>query len=356
MRKESLKFLETLVNTPTPAGFEAKGQRLWLDYVKQFADIVETDAYGNATATFNTGGSPRLMIAGHGDEIGLIVNYISAEGYLYFRSIGGVSPGILKAQRVNIHTAKGPITGVIGSLPPHLADKSAEATPPKLQDIFIDIGASSKKEAQSRVRIGDPITLEGSFAQLTDEIMIARAFDNRAGSWIAAETLRLLSKSEKKCNPEVIATSTVMEEIGSRGAMQIAYSVKPDIALVVDVTHATDYPEVKQTTHGEIRLGKGPTLTRGTCNHPLIFERLDQVAKDEKIPVQYEASSRSTGTDTDAIFTARGGIPSALVSIPNRYMHSPVEMIHMADLEAIPRLFAAFACSLKKGECFKVIP
>jgi putative aminopeptidase FrvX len=356
MRKESLRFLETLVNTPTPAGFETKGQQLWLDYVKQFADTVETDAYGNATATFNKGGSPRLMVVGHGDEIGLMVNYISSEGYLYFRSIGGVSPEILKAQRVNIHTASGPITGVIGSLPPHLTDKRGEAKVPKLQDLYIDIGAVSKKEALERVRIGDPVTLQGCFEQLTDNIMIARAFDNRAGSWIAAETIRLLSQSAKKCEPEVIATSTVMEEIGYKGAMQIAYSVKPDLALVVDVTHATDYPDVKQTAHGEIKLGGGPVLTRGTCNHPLLFERLDQVAQSEKMTVQYEASSRSTGTDTDAIFTMRGGIPSALVSIPNRYMHSPVEMIHLGDLEAIPHLFAAFANRLKKGETFKVIP
>ena len=356
MSETSLKFLETLVNTPTPSGFEAKGQRLWMDYAGQFADEVHADAYGNATAIFNKGGSPRLMVIGHGDEIGLMISYISPEGYLYFRSIGGVFPGILRAQRVTIHTANGPLAGVIGSVPPHLMDKTSnEPEKLKINDLFIDIGAKDREDALKYVRIGDPVTLDGYFSRLANGNLVARAFDNRVGSWIAAETIRLLKESGKPCNAEVIATSSVMEEIGCRGAMQIAYSVKPDVALVVDVTHATDYPGVSHTQHGETKMGKGPTLTRGACNHPKVFERLDKVAKEAGIPVQYEATSRTSGTDTDVVFVTRGGIPSGLVSLPNRYMHSPVEMINISDLEAIPRIFAAFALSLSKGESFKAI-
>lgn len=357
MSEESLRFLETLVNTPTPSGFETRGQKLWLDYTKQFADTVDSDAYGNATATFHQGGSPRVMVIGHGDEVGLMVSYISPEGYLYFRSIGGVFPGILKAQRVTIHTANGPLLGVIGAVPPHLMDKTGDSADktPKIYELFIDIGAQNKEDAQKMVRIGDPITLQGTFQRMANGNLLARAFDNRVGSWIAAETIRLLKESKKTCQAEVIATSTVMEELGSQGARQISYALKPDLALVVDVTHATDYPGVSHPKFGEVKLGKGPTLTRGACNHPAIFERLDAVAKEEGIPVQYEATARYSGTDTDVVFVNRGGIPSALVSIPNRYMHSPVEMINESDLVAIPRLFAAFALSLQKGEVFKAI-
>ncbi len=354
MNERSLRFLEDLVNTPTPSGFEAPGQKLWLKYAAEFAETVSSDAYGNAVATFNPGGSPRLMIVGHGDEIGLMVSYISSEGYLYFRSIGGVFPGILKAQRVTIHTASGPVTGVIGSVPPHLMDKNEDEKKSKISDLFIDIGVSSREEAAKLVRIGYPITLTDTFAKLNEDILIARAFDNRVGSWIAAETLRLLKESSKPCSAEVNAVSSVMEEIGCRGAQQIAYSLKPDVALVTDVTHATDYPGISLTQHGEIHLGKGPSLTRGACNHPKVFERLDQVSRELGIPVQYEATSRTSGTDTDVIFVSRGGIPSGLVSLPNRYMHSPVEMIHLKDLEAIPQIFAAFAQSLQPGESFKI--
>ena len=352
VREASLKFLERLINTPSPSGHEVRGQRVWLDYVAEFADETFTDAYGNAVAILNKGGSPRVMLAGHADEIALTVNFINAEGFIYVRKLGGVDPAITKAQRVAIHTKNGTVRGVVGNVAWHLVKGEKERKAPEIHDLFIDIGVTNKKEAEKLVRIGDPITLVDEFELLRNDLAISRAFDNRIGTFAVAETLRLLKG--KKVHAEVCAVSNIMEEIGLLGARQIAYTLKPDAAVVVDVTHATDYPTVSQPMHGEIKIGLGPSLTHGGCNHPNVVERLEQVAKAAKIDLQHEAMSATGGTDTDVIFWTRGGIPSALVSLPNRYMHSPVELVSLKDLEQIPQLLAAFALSLKKGEQFKV--
>ena len=354
MREQSLSFLRTLVNTPSPVGHEARGQRAWLDYAGQFSDETFSDAYGNCVAILNKGGSPRLMLAGHADEIAMAVNYINDEGYIYVRKMGGVDAAITKAQRVVIHTRKGAVKGVVGNVAPHLMKEEKDPKPPKIHDLFIDIGAGSRKEAEQLVRIGDPITLTDEFDLLRNDLAVARAFDNRIGTFAVAETLRLLKESKAKLNAEVCAVSNVQEEVGLFGARQIAYSLKPDMALVVDVTHATDYPTVNKPQHGDTRVGKGPTITHGGCNHPEVVARVEAVAKARKIPLQHEAMSSSSGTDTDVIFWTRGGIASALISLPNRYMHSPVEVVSLKDLERIPELLAAFAASLKKGEQFKV--
>jgi endoglucanase len=354
MQSESLKFLETLVNTPSPSGQEMRGQRVWLDYAGQFADETFTDAYGNAVAVFNKGGSPRLMLAGHADEIAMAVNYINNEGYIYVRKLGGVDPAITKAQRVVIHTRKGPVKGVVGNVAPHLTKQEKERKVPEMHEIFIDIGVSKKADAEKLVSLGDPITLADQFEILRGDIAVARAFDNRIGTFAVAETLRLLKESRKKPQAEVCAVSNIMEEVGLLGARQIAYSLKPDVAVVVDVTHATDYPTVNQCQHGDVKMGEGPTITHGGCTHPEIVARLERLAAEQKIQLQHEAMSNSSGTDTDVIFWTRGGIPSALISLPNRYMHSPVELISLKDLEQIPKLLSAFALSLKKGEQFKV--
>jgi putative aminopeptidase FrvX len=354
MREQSLNFLRTLVNTPSPVGHEVRGQRVWLDYAGAFADETFSDAYGNCVAVLNKGGSPRLMLAGHADEIAMAVNYISDEGYLYVRKMGGINPAIIKAQRLVIHTRNGPVKGVAGNVAPHLMKDDKDPKPPKMHDLFIDIGVDSRKEAKKLVRIGDPITLADEFDVLRNDLVVARAFDNRIGTFAVAEALRLLKSSKTKLQAEVCAVSNVQEEVGLLGARQIAYSLKPDIALVVDVTHATDYPTVHKAQHGDVRIGKGPTLTRGGCNHPDVVERLEDIAGAKKIPLQLEAMSSTSGTDTDAIFWTRGGIASALISLPNRYMHSPVEVVSLKDLELIPELLAAFASSLKKNEQFKV--
>jgi putative aminopeptidase FrvX len=354
MRAASLDFLKTLVNTPSPVGHEVRGQRVWLDYVKRFAEETFSDAYGNCVAVLNKGGSPRVMLAGHADEIAMAVNYIDENGFIYVRKMGGVDAAITKAQRVVIHTRNGPVHGVVGNVAPHLMKEEKDAKTPKIQDLFIDVGAADRKETEQLVRIGDPITLRAEFDLLRNDLVVARAFDNRIGTFSVAEALRLLAESKKKIHAEICAVSNVQEEVGLLGARQIAYSLKPDVAVVVDVTHATDYPTVSKAQHGDVKVGKGPALTHGGCNHPEVVARLESVAKAKKIPLQHEAMSSTSGTDTDAIFWTRGGIASALVSLPNRYMHSPVEVVSLKDLEMIPELLAGFGESLHKGEQFKV--
>lgn len=354
MREASLNFLKTLVNTPSPVGHETRGQRVWMDYAGQFGEETFSDAYGNCVAVLNRGGGPRVMLAAHADEIAMAVNYIDDNGFIYVRRMGGVDAAITKAQRIIIHTRDGAVKGVVGNVAPHLAKQEDNPKPPKIHEIFVDIGAGSRKEAEKIVRIGDPITLADEFDRLRGDLVVARAFDNRIGTFAVAEALRLLHESKVKLNAEVCAVSNVQEEVGLLGARQIAYSLKPDIALVVDVTHATDYPTVSKPQHGDIKVGKGPALTHGGCNHPEVVKRLEEVAKVKKIPLQHEAMSSTSGTDTDAIFWTRGGIASALISLPNRYMHSPVEVVSLKDLELIPQLMAGFVQSVKKGEGFKV--
>jgi endoglucanase len=358
MRAQSLDFLRTLVNTPSPTGFETRGQRVWLDYVKSFAEETFSDAYGNCVAVLNKGGSPRLMIAAHADEIAMSASYISDEGFIYVRKMGGVNAAITKAQRVVIHSSRagvGAVKGVVGNVAPHLTRQDDDKPkPPKIHDLFIDIGAKNKKEAEKLLQIGDPITLAGEFDLLRNDLVVARAFDNGIGTFAVAEAMRLLKESKIKLHAEICAVSNVQEEVGLLGARQIAYSLKPDIALVVDVTHATDYPTVSKTQHGDVKIGGGPAITHGGCNHPEVVARIEAVAKAKKIPLQHEASMGPGGTDTDAIFWTRGGIASALISLPNRYMHSPVEVVSLKDLEKIPELLAGFAQSIKAGEEFKV--
>ncbi len=354
MREKSLNFLKELINTPSPVGHEARGQRVWLDYVSKFSDQHYSDHYGNCVAVLNKGGSPRIMLAGHADEIALVVSYVDEHGFIYVRRLGGVDPVVSKAQRVHIHSTDGPVLGVIGNVPPHLTKGDGEKKYPKIEDLFIDIGAGSKKEVMKVVRIGDPITLVDQFEMLRGDLAVARAFDNRIGTFAVAETLRLLKEDMGELKAEVCAVSNIMEEIGLLGARQVAYSLKPDVAIVVDVTHATDYPTVSRQLHGDVRVGAGPTLTHGGANHPEVVRRLEKIARDVAIDVQHEAQSASSGTDTDVIFWTRGGIPSALISLPNRNMHSPVELVSLRDLDQIPKLMAAFCRSVKKGEEFKV--
>jgi endoglucanase len=355
MRNESLEFLKTLVNTPSPVGYETRGLRVWLDYVSPYAEETYSDAYGNTVAVLNKGGSPRIMLAAHADEIAMTVNYVNDTGYIYVRRTGGIDPAITKAQRVTIHTKNGPVRGVVGNVAPHLTKMEGEPKAPKIHDLFIDIGVASRDEALKIVRIGDPITLVDEFEVLRGDLAIARAFDNRIGTWAVAEALRLLKEGGVKLEAEVCAVANVQEEVGLLGARQIAYSLNPDVALVVDVTHATDYPTVSKEQHGDIRLGKGPAITHGGCNHPKVVERIEAVASQKEIPLQHEAISATSGTDTDVIFWTRGGIPSGLISLPNRYMHSPVELVNLKDLEQIPQLLAGFAASLTRGEKFKVV-
>jgi putative aminopeptidase FrvX len=353
MRSESLEFLQKLLETPSPSSGEAAGQRVWLDYVKEYADRVETDAYGNAVAYLNSGGTPKVMVCGHADEIGFQVQYIDSDGFIYFSGVGGVDVALCRGQRVYLHSALGRVLGVIGSLAIHMQDRSKDAKIPEIHDLFIDIGAKNKKEAEKRVAVGDLITYTVGAERLHGDIWIARACDNRIGTFVAAEVLRLCAGA-KKLSACVVAASTIQEENGLYGAAMVGYSVTPDVALVVDVGQATDIPIANKKRFGESKLGKGPLLSKGSVNHPLVVERLAQVAKKKKIAFQPAIDPRWSGTDADEIFRQRGGIPTAAIGIPNRYMHTPVEAIHLGDLVSLTEWLAAFALDLRSGEKFKI--
>lgn len=353
MRTESQDFLRRLLNTPSPSGGEFRGQRVWLDYVKGFADSVETDAYGNAIAILNPKGTPRIVVSGHGDEIAFQIQYIDADGFIYFSPVGGPDPALARGQRVHIHSAHGVVLGVIGSLAIHMQDHDKKSEAPKWHDLFIDIGAANKKDAEKRVAVGDLITYAVGCEPLHNELWTARGCDNRIGTFVAAEVLRLCSE-KKTPNACLIAVSTIQEENGLYGARMIAHSTQPDAAIVVDVAHATDIPIANKKRFGEIKMGQGPVLNRGSVNHPVLVERLAEVGRRHKIQFQRSIDARRTGTDADAIFHERGGIPTAALGIPNRYMHTPVEMIHLEDLETAARWVAAWVMDLKKNETFKV--
>ncbi len=353
MRKESLEFLKALLSTPSPTGAEAAGQKLWCEYARQFADEVHTDAYGNAVAVLNPAGSPKIMFDGHADEIALMINYISDEGFVYFQRVGGVDPAMIRGKRVNIHTAQGAIRGIIGAPAIHLRDRVAEPKAPKMHESFIDIGAKDGKAAKKRVAVGDIITFVDDFEIIHGDIAVARAFDNRAGTWVVIEALRLAS-AEKKLNCCLCACSSVQEEVGLMGAQMQVANVKPDAAVVVDVTHATDIPGVDPKQHGLVKLGDGPCVSIGRENHPVLVDRLMKVGKKKRIKLQTEAFGITGGTDALAIYTKNGGIPSVVASIPNRYMHTTVEMLNLKDLQHTADLLAAFAVDLKKNERFAV--
>jgi len=354
MRKESLNFLRNLLTTPSPSGFESPGQKIWAQYARMYADEVHTDSYGNAIAILNPKGSPRIMLDGHADELGLMVKHIDDKGFIYFQRIGGVDPAVVRTKRVDIYTAKGVVRGVIGATAIHLQDRTKDSKAPKMHECFIDIGAKDAKDARKRVAVGDPITFIDSFELLDKNIGVARAFDNRIGTWAAIEALRIASESKKKIKCCIIACSSVQEEVGGAGAQMNVVNYTPDAAIAIDVTHATDTPGIDAKQHGEVKMGKGPTITIGREHHPVLVKRLRGIAKKAKIDMQIEAFSLSGGTDAMAIHNKIGGVPSSVIGVPNRYMHTTVEMIDLRDLQKTADLLAAFCLDLKKGEMFKV--
>lgn len=353
MNADARSFLIDLLNTPSPTGFEVPGQRKWAAYAEQWADAVAIDTYGTAWATrAGTGGedAPRVMLEAHADEIGFMVHYITDEGFLHVNRIGGSDRAIARAKRVHILGDQGVVPGVIGNTAIHLRDRKDDKLP-NWHDLYIDIGATSKAEVAARgIRVGHPIV----YAETVDEHLpgrlVGRALDNRIGGFIIAEALRQVAADPGPAT--VYAVNAVQEEIGGHGAEMIAYRLRPSVALVVDVTHATDTPGLSKPKHGDVKLGGGPSLTHGTANHPQVVERLMQVAASENIPIQHEASSRFTGTDTDSIFKSRTGIASALLSVPMRYMHSTVEMVHLDDVEHTIALMAAFVRTLGPNDDF----
>jgi endoglucanase len=360
MTDDARDFLFELLETPSPTGFELDGQRVWAGYLEAAADRIETNTYGSTFAVLEgsgdsseNGDAPRLMLDAHADEIGLMVSHITDEGFLHVRPIGGSDRKISQARRVRVLTEKsGALSGVTGHTAIHLRDRKDDDVP-EWNEIYIDIGAEDGDEARERgVRVGLPVVSAEGPEQITEHRLAGRALDNRLGGFVIAETLRRLSEGER---PEatVVAANSVQEEIGGYGAEMAAFALAPDVAVAFDVTHATDTPGLDPAKHGNVKMGEGPSVTHGTSTHPRVVERLIDVAEGEEIPLQHEASSRRTGTDTDAIFRQRGGVPSALMSVPLRYMHSMSELVDLRDLERCIELQVAFARSLGKGDTFR---
>lgn len=350
------KFLEQLLITPSPTGFESAGQKVWKDYVNAFADDVEADAYGSAFAKLNTSFDVvTVMIEAHCDEIGMIVQHITDDGYIFINKLGGSDSTIARAKRVNIHSRKGIVSGVTGNTAIHLQEKkNGGGTQPAWKDIYVDIGANSKDEALKLVQVGDPITYADEYEFLSEQILSGRGIDNRIGGFMIAEVLRKINKRRDELNVNVVALNSVQEEVGGFGARMMSYRIEPDLALVTDVTHATDTPGIDHKEHGLVKLGQGPSIQHGGANHPKIVEYLENVSTERGIDIQHEATSVRTGTDTDSIFYQKTGIPSALISLPLRYMHSPVETASIDDIQALIDLMTESILSLKPDQTFHV--
>ena len=353
MTLQSLAFLRLLLDTPGPSSFEAAPARIWRAEAESFADKVHSDVSGNSFATLNPEARPRLMLAGHIDEIGVMVTHIDDEGYLSFDTIGGWDHQVFVGQRVVLLGRQGPVTGVVGKRAIHLMEKDDREKVSKVEDLWIDVGAGNRGEAEARLRIGDPGVLAAGVLEFPKGRLVSRCIDNRIGAFVVLEAVRLLSKTKPKAS--VTAVATTREEIAATGggARSSAHQLEPDVAIVVDVTHATDYPGMEKRKQGDYRLGGGPVLARGASVSEVVFDLLVATAEAEKIPFSIEAASRDTHTDAEAIFNAHRGVATALVSVPLRYMHSPNEMVVLEDLDRTARLLAAFAARLGPDTDFR---
>lgn len=344
MDDHSFTFLKNLLDTPAPSGFETPAARVWRAEAETFAAGVDVDVAGNSYATVGTDGGPRIMLAGHVDEIGVMVTHVDDDGMLYVDGIGGWDPQVLVGQRIRFLTRNGDIVGVVGKKPIHLIKLEEKEKAVKITELWVDIGARDAADARERgVRVGDPGVVDTRLVELGNRMIASRAVDNRIGAFVVLEVLRALSQGEAPA-AQVTAVATTQEEIGytGGGARPSAYRLDPRIAIVVDLTFATDAPGVEKKQQGDHRIGSGPVLSRGSAIHPLMFERLAETAEREGIPYTIQASARQTSTDADAIYLQRNGVATAVVSLPNRYMHSPNEIVSLDDLDATVRLITAF--------------
>ena len=344
MEPQAKEFLQTLFNTPSPSGFEEPIQQVVRDYIAPFADEVQTDVHGNVMASKNPGSPYKIMLAGHCDQIGFIINYIDPEGFLYFLQLGGWDPQVVTGQRVVVYGKNGPVAGVIGKKAIHLLSEEERKRPTKLQDLWIDIGAKDREDAQQRVEVGDCATVELACREMLSERITAVATDDKVGVWVIMEALRRIDPA--KLSVGVCAVSTVQEEVGLRGAKTSAFGIDSAVGIAVDVTHATDCPTVDKKQNGDILLGAGAVLAKGPNLNTRLFNQLRAAAQEHQIPVQIEAEGRPTGTDANVIQVTRSGVATALISIPNRYMHTPTEMISLKDLDAAADLIARYCESV----------
>jgi endoglucanase len=346
-------FLERLLDAPGPSGFEVRAARVWREEAELFAEKVWTDVHGNSFAAVQPDARPRVMLAGHIDEIGLQVTHVDEHGYLYFDGIGGWDPQVLVGQRVRVMSKNGDVVGVIGKKAIHLIEQEERSKASKIKDLWVDVGATDREAALGLgIRVGDPMVLWVSVMRLAGDRIVSRAIDNRIGAYVVLEALRLLSQAPTEAG--AVAVATAQEEIGysGGGARTSAYAIEPDVALVVDVTFSTDVPDISKKEHGEHSIGGGPVITRGSAAHNGVVERLVDAAEAEGIPFTLQAAPKSTKTDADAIYLVRAGVPTGVVSVPNRYMHSPNELVSLSDLERTARLLAAFVRRLGTGVDF----
>lgn len=357
MQPTDKKFLFDLLATPSPTGFEVAGQRKWAKEAKKYATSVEYDTYGTAWATLNgtakNGRTTSVMLEAHADEIGYMVKHITKEGYLHVDIIGGSDVATARGRRLIILSDKGPVPGIIGNTAIHIRDRKGGESAPEVHELYIDVGAKDDKEVEKMgIRVGHPAVYQDEPMLLGKDRIVGRALDNRMGSYIIAQVMKNLKGGKQ--DPTVYAVNAIQEEIGGYGAKMVTHRLMPDVAIVLDVCHATDTPGIEKSKHGHVLLGKGPTVTHGKCNHPNVVKRLMEVAKKHKITLQHEASSRYSGTDTDQIFHVQEGIPSALVSLPLRYMHSVVEMVDSKDVDMTIKLLTEFVKSVKSSDDFGV--
>ena len=352
LNAKSLKFLEEYLNNAAPTGYESNGQRIWMKYLKPYVDEFITDNYGTAVGVINPEKKFKVVIEGHSDEISWYVNYITDNGLIYVIRNGGSDHQIAPSKWVNIHTKRGVVKGVFGWPAIHVRDHAKEA-PPKIDNIFIDIGAKDKKEVEKMgVHVGCVITYPDSFHILNKNKFVCRAIDNRAGGFMIAEVARLLKENKDKLPFCLYVTNSVQEEIGLRGAEMITNTLKPDLAIVTDVTHDTSTPMIEAKKQGDAKIGKGPVITYAPAVQNNLREKIIRIAEKNKIPYQRLASSRYTGTDTDAFAYSNGGVPSALISLPLKYMHTTVEMVQKEDVENVIRLIYETLKNIKSNESF----
>ncbi|MCB9029460.1 MAG: M42 family metallopeptidase [Deltaproteobacteria bacterium] len=341
MQKESKDFLFKLLKTPSPTGFEQKIQRVVRARMEQYADFIETDYHGNVIVAKNPDAEIRVMLAGHCDQIGMMVTHITSDGFIYFGALGGIDTGVLEGAHVTIHAKKSSIDGVIGRKPIHLQKPEERGkSVSDINQLWIDIGAKDKKEASKQIEIGDSITFKLGVTELANDLVCSPGLDDKAGLFVAMEAFRLCAKSKLKVG--LFSVSTVQEEVGLRGAKTSAYEIDPDVGIAIDVTHAGDNPGKGSTKAAPCNLNKGPTIARGPSVNPVVEAKLIQAAKKHKIPFQFQPSPRLLGNDSTAIQVARSGVASAAIGIPNRYMHTQVEVCSLKDLENAAKLLAEF--------------
>jgi putative aminopeptidase FrvX len=353
--KNELAFLERYLNNPSPTGFESGGQKLWLDYIRPYINDYFVDTYGTAVGIINPKAPYKVVIEAHADEISWFVHYITKDGFIYLRRNGGSDHQIAPSKRVNIHTDKGIVKAVFGWPAIHVREPGKEDVP-SLKNIFLDLGCKSDKEVEDLgVHVGCVITYEDEFMVLNNRYYTGRALDNRIGGFMIAQVARLLYENKTKLPFGLYIVNSVQEEVGLRGAEMITETIRPNVAIITDVTHDTQTPMMNKVAQGDIACGRGPSLTYGPAVHNNLLRLIIDTAKKNKLPFQREAASRSTGTDTDAFAYSTGGIPSALISLPLRYMHTTVESVHRDDVDSVIKLIYQTLRNIKANQDFRYI-